>query len=612
MIFLLCSTAKSYAQSWQARHGLTSSQYQNAFNTYAGQGYRLVHVSGYSVNNQSRFAAIWEKKSGPAWVAKHGLTSSQYQSAFDTYAGQGYRLVLVNGYTVNNQARYVAIWEKKSGPAWVAKHGLTSSQYQNAFNTYAGQGYRLVHVSGYSVNNQSRFAAIWEKKSGPAWVAKHGLTSSQYQSAFDTYTGQGYRLVLVNGYTINNQIRYVAIWEKKPGPAWVARHGMTGSEYQGEFSNFYYQGFRLKSVSGYSRLGKALYAAIWESQALSAGDLAKIESKMKSYMEANGVPGVSVAITKDERLIFARGFGYADQEKAVKVNPVHRFRIASVSKPITSVAIMRLIQKGKVNLEDTVFGSGGVLGTNFGTPPYQGQLGDITIQHLLEHTSGWAKANDPMFEGSGMTHAELIGYMLDNVPLAEDPGDKHSYLNFGYCVLGRVIEQLTGQSYEDYVQKEILAPIGIQGMEIAGDTKGERKQNEVVYYGGSPYSIPVARMDSHGGWIASPIDLTRLLVRVDGNSSKPDILNTANLTTMLTISAASTDYAKGWVIDSGFRWHNGAFRGTIAYVWIRNDGFTAAVVANTRPSSDGYAGILKGTVDKIIDEVTTWPTFDLF
>jgi len=512
---------------------------------------------------------------------------------------------------------------KSYAQPWQARHGLTSSQYQNAFNTYTGQGYRLVHISGYSVNNQSRFAAIWEKKSGPAWVAKHGLTSSQYQSAFNTYTGQGYRLVLVNGYTVSNRIRYVAIWEKKSGPAWAARHGMTGSAYQGEFSNFYYQGFRLKSVSGYSRLGRARYAAIWESQALSAGDLAKIESKMKSYMEANGVPGVSVAITKDERLIFARGFGYADQEKAVKVNPVHRFRVASVSKPITSAAIMCLIQEGKVNLEDTVFGSGGVLGTNFGTPPYQGQLGDITIQHLLEHTSGWAGpkdlavedpilgGKDTMFEGSGMTHAELIGHMLDNVSLANAPGTKYSYLNFGYCVLGRVIEQLTGQSYKDYVRKEILAPIGIQGMDIAGDTKAERKLNEVVYYGGNPYSIPVARMDSHGGWIASPIDLTRLLVRTDGNNSKPDILNATNLMTMLTQSTVST-YAKGWWIGSSSRNHNGCFLGTIANVWVRNDGFTAAVVANTNPSNDTCAGNLRDTVDEIIDEVTTWPTFDLF
>ena len=71
---------------------------------------------------------------------------------------------------------------------WVAHHGLTSEEFQQRFDEYADQGYRLTHVSGYSVGSEARYAAIWEERDGPAWVARHGLTPSQYQNQFDELT----------------------------------------------------------------------------------------------------------------------------------------------------------------------------------------------------------------------------------------------------------------------------------------------------------------------------------------------------------------------------------------------------------------------------------------
>jgi hypothetical protein len=242
---------RSSGSAWVARHGLTSAQYQAAFDQFVSQGYRLVDVSGYEVNGQARYAAIWDKSSGSAWVARHGLTSAQYQAAFDQFVGQGYRLIKVSGYTVNGQDRYTAIWDKSNSPAWVARHGLTSAQYQAAFDQFVSQGYRLVDVSGYEVNGQARYAAIWDKSSGSAWVARHGLTSAQYQSNFDQLVKQGYRLVKVSGYTVNGQARYAAIWDKSNSPAWVARHGLTSAHYQATFDQLVKQGYRLVDVSGY-------------------------------------------------------------------------------------------------------------------------------------------------------------------------------------------------------------------------------------------------------------------------------------------------------------------------------------------------------------------------
>ena len=88
------------AVAWQARHGLSASQYQTTFDDLVSQGYRLTQVSGYTVNGQDRYAAIWDKSSGPAWLARHGLTSAQYQTEFDNLASQGYCLLPHKGLVV--------------------------------------------------------------------------------------------------------------------------------------------------------------------------------------------------------------------------------------------------------------------------------------------------------------------------------------------------------------------------------------------------------------------------------------------------------------------------------------------------------------------------------
>ncbi len=265
LLFVVSLATDSNAQSWVARHGMTSAQYQSEFNTWTSQGFRLADVSGYDEAGTVRFAAIWVKQSGPAWVARHNMTSAQYQSQFNTWVGQGYRLVLVEGYESGGEARYAALWELKSGPSWVARHGMTSAQYQAEFNTWVGRGFRLKRVQGYAVAGTDYYAAIWEQTTGPSWVAHHGMTSGTYQGTFNAYVAQGYRLTHVSGYTVGGTDYYAAIWEKSAGPASVARHRMTSEQYQQAFSDLVNAGYRLKLVDGYTLDGSARYAAIWEA-----------------------------------------------------------------------------------------------------------------------------------------------------------------------------------------------------------------------------------------------------------------------------------------------------------------------------------------------------------
>jgi Bacterial tandem repeat domain 1 len=246
--------------SWVARHGLSSAEYQAEFNNWTTKGYRPTQVSGYN----DHFAVIFEKQDNPpAFVARHGLTSTQYQAEFDNWTKQGFRLVNVSGYASGNQALYAALFEKRpNSPAWVAFHGMTSDGYQTQFNKWTALSYRVTDLSSYTVNGQDFYAAIFDKvDNGSTWVARHGMTSAEYQSEFNKYTGQGLTLT---GVTANGSGKYAAIWEKVAAPAWQARHGMTSQQYQQTFDDLVgKQGYRLTWVNGTTINGVDTYAAIW-------------------------------------------------------------------------------------------------------------------------------------------------------------------------------------------------------------------------------------------------------------------------------------------------------------------------------------------------------------
>src|SRR5262249_38714238 len=154
------------------------------------------------------------------------------------------------------------------------------------------------------------------------------------------------------------------------------------------------------------------------------------------------------------------------------VRPRSLFRIASVSKPITSAAVLQLVEQGKLGLDDRVVDLLDVRHNGDPIAPADPRLKRVTIRHLLQHRGGWDrdKSFDPMFRSVRIAREfgtrppagpELIIASMWKRPLDFDPGARSCYSNFGYCVLGRVIEKVSGISYEAYVREHILAPLGI-------------------------------------------------------------------------------------------------------------------------------------------------------
>lgn len=385
--------------------------------------------------------------------------------------------------------------------------------------------------------------------------------------------------------------------------------------------------------------------------------LAHFDALLTGFLEEHSVPGAALALIHEGRLVFARGYGYADLAAREPATAQHLFRIASISKPITAIAILQLAEQGKLSLDDKVFGilTGYEAHLDEGQEP-DARLQDITIRHCLQHTGGWDRDQsfDAMFEAvrfakelGGPAPAgpdEVIRCMLGQ-PLDFTPGERYAYSNFGYCLLGRVIERLTGASYEQYVQAHVLEPLGITGMRIGASLPAGRAPLEVRYYDGSagqsvfesnlgqPCAWPyggwnLEAMDSHGAWIASAVDLARLAVAFDDPEQCP-LLKPESIRAMYErppgdVTQSKDDravyYALGWNVREAAGphrvncWHTGSLAGTATLLVRRHDGNHFAIVFNARaaPGIPHLTRAIDPLLHHAIEEVKEWPQGDLF
>lgn len=346
-------------------------------------------------------------------------------------------------------------------------------------------------------------------------------------------------------------------------------------------------------------------------------DIAAVDKAVTDFMAKYTIPGVSIAVTKNEKLVYVKSYGKMSNTDNTPVKNNNLFRIASVSKPVTAVGIMKLLEANKLTLDSKVFGAGSILGTDYPSAKL-GDVSDITVRHLLHHTTGaWPNnGTDPMFKQPAYSHSQLISWTLDNYNATADRG-VYKYSNFGYCVLGRIIEKLSGKSYEQFIKDEVLTPSGITTMRMGGNTVADRKPNEVLYTGQNgenPYIYDFPRMDSHGGWIATATDLARFMTKVDGFGNKPDILKAATITTMTTRSVPSSNYASGWgVNDAKHWWHTGSLPGTATEIIRANNGFSWVILCNSNSKLAGFADAMDGLLWPFVTNTSTpWQNIDQF
>jgi CubicO group peptidase (beta-lactamase class C family) len=358
--------------------------------------------------------------------------------------------------------------------------------------------------------------------------------------------------------------------------------------------------------------GPPLNAAPSSTRGPTAAERDRLAHLAADFMDFYESPGLSVAIGSSGAPVYVEAFGFADKESQEALTTDHRFRIASVTKPITSAGVLLLMEAGKLRLEDHVFGPNSILGDDFPTPAGRQDIEAITVDNLLTHTAGGWENNhdDPMFMNDQMDHRELISWTLKSMALVSKPGTKYAYSNFGYCILGRIIEKISGKSYDKYTADAVLTRCGITDMKIAGNTLAERAPKEVKYYsqvlGQDPYLLNVTRMDSHGGWIGTPTDLLRFLINIDGFSST-QLLSRGTLKLMTTPLPITPGYAKGLLVNNANNWwHTGSLPGTITIAVRTHSDFCWAAFTNTRSKFEDMTNTLDGLMWHMVGSVDGW------
>lgn len=368
----------------------------------------------------------------------------------------------------------------------------------------------------------------------------------------------------------------------------------------------------------------------------------RMEGMIRAFLRQWDIKGASVAIAKDGRLVYAKGFGYADVEKGERMEVSHVMRIASVSKLITAAGIMKLREQGRLKLSDRVFGPHGILADSLYGAPEDKRMERITVEHLLRHDAGFSLSNgDPMFYPldiarkmgvkSPPDRRTMIRFALSR-GLGSAPGQRYSYSNLGYLILSEVIERVSGRDYESYVQENILRPAGCFDLHIARNFPEEKYPHEVSYYepsnaekvlscdgrgrrvlrcrGGND----VRGLSGAGAWVASPVEIARVVCALDGrNDATPDILKrssveymTQNVRGRMPIGWINTYGAGNWT-------RSGSFAGTSAMVKRQRNGYTWVFIANTSSWTGAkFPKKIEDLMTRALSTVKSFPARDMF
>ncbi len=367
-----------------------------------------------------------------------------------------------------------------------------------------------------------------------------------------------------------------------------------------------------------------------------------IDERVEEFLNQWNIKGASVAISKDEELVYAKGFGYANVEKKEEVKPGHLFRIASVSKLITAAAVMKLYEEGQLQLDEYAFGPAGILDTSLFSDYKDSRVEQITVRHLLNHTAGWSKrSGDPLFNSLYIARKmkidppakidHVIEYTLSR-NLNFDPGTRYSYSNFGYGVLGRIIEEISGMPYEDYVIIKVLKPAGIHDMHIGHSFAHEKFPNEVNYYNegedlmtyavdGSGKLVPyhyggnnIELLGAAGGWVASAPELCKLMTALDGFGNQRDILKKETIEMMVDPDLAGRGLF-GWRGQDryGTWWRTGYISGSTALLVRQRDGVNWVILLNTStPKESRIQRYTSSMMFRAVSSVKLWPFLNLF
>jgi CubicO group peptidase (beta-lactamase class C family)/tetratricopeptide (TPR) repeat protein len=520
--------------------------------------YRPAFVHADVVDGEPRFAALaFHDPEGQPWEYRIDPDRNSWSRTFEALRTIC-QPVCLTCYPRVGATVFVSLWRRTSGSrAWYVRSAENREAIERHMQEEADGGWGLKELLGLPEGGTIQFAAIGGLKSTDWWYLApwdHDAAGTLVRDA-TWQMSRGLCPLSLTSYPDGGRSRFAMVLTRNNAATQpILLMDLSARSFACFDAHFRPAGFRPRYLTPY-RTPEAWrgYMAGWDRSELpEAGEavpaLTAIETVLADWLRERGMQGGTLAVAKEGRVLLARSFGWADRYATRPIAPGDPMRLASLSKIFTAAAINKLIAAGKLRSDDSVID---VLDLK----PPKGRTMDarwkrITIEHLITHRGGWEMdvAAEPMNRTHEIaaalgrpapaTAADIVQYMAGE-PLQFEPGSKEVYSNFGYCVLGRVIEKVSGQSYFDYVRTAVLTPLGIRDIALGRSLPKDRNPREPEYIhpfrsrdifssdSTATVSVPDGGLcleaeDSLGGLIGTAADVARFFSHHGGANGRLD------------------------------------------------------------------------------------------
>jgi CubicO group peptidase (beta-lactamase class C family) len=583
--------------SWLSYRNLTSSQYAAKFAALK-HDHMVVDLEVDVIDGAYRVGAVFRKNPDRrAWASLRNLTHDEFHERWTHYRDQNYRLVDQETYVHDGERLWAGVWIKNhENYGWASYRNVTSAEFSQKFEHYRDRGYLPIDIEVYPYGDGFRRSAIWvENDESLAWKLRRGLTSSEYADAFDAYADDGYRSIDIEPVQTDDGRRYDSLWIKNHnGRAWAAVRDLTATGFRNRWNRYADKGFRLDGYEKYDTDDGPRHLGIWRQE----GDRwdwplrTDVDELVDDEYDDYGPPGVSVAVAHQGDLVYLGGRGYQDIDGGVWMHSGTVSRTASVSKAIAGVLAMRMFSKHpSLDPDDPARDHLAILPAHHTYTVGQALTNRSCIDH---YPDGFTATNQTHYD----TALDVVEDFMDQ-PLVCAPG-AYNYSTHETNVPGAIFEQFEGKSLDRIALDELSTPFGLKTLRtenLAGDLADVATQyrtSDEVHTGDDTSNKWLG-----GGFVSSARDLTRFGAGiVDGT-----ILTEDQREFMWTPPTGG--YAYGWEVgaaDSGERRFSkpGAQPGGKAYIRIYpDDGIVVSVMMNS-DGGDWSTGRLSDEIGELL------------
>jgi CubicO group peptidase (beta-lactamase class C family) len=570
-------------------YNATLDKHQPLVDQYAKQGYRSISLCLYGDHASPNYAAVMIKR--PTLIATKqydSMNAATWQQTFNDMSKQGYGPYIVTATGSGQDALFAAVFREMT-PTPLTRHNMTAADFIAENNRQMAAGNILAWVDSYGTPTDTRFIAVWHPNvDNSTWncdaVDVDAVTNMHYYNALTSVWARPKCIAMTPS------MHYVEMYDDTTIGHWESEHGMTSDTCTKIFDKALSRGvvpvrFVTKGSGNQVRFAAIFNGRenadprVWKTTGSAA--VADIDKAVQAVMKANQVRGASLAIVQDTRLVYARGYTWAEDAYPT-VQPTTYFRQASCSKMFTALAIYQLIHEKKLTL-DTKMQNILQLKTPSGGEPADPRFNAITIRHLLEHTSGldvsllWedGPVSQAFPPAKLPVHPNQMASYVASEQLAYTPGDmtKQAYNNTGYFMLGQIVAKLrSSSSFVDAIQTPLLKPLGInrtttQGLSTIRESRtlvNTQLPDEARYHSRPLAVNPIAVIDgtplgglgysdtnmencgSSGGLSAASVEVARALAALSIEKNNPMFDESTRLM-LLKNATASTGHGFDWV-----------------------------------------------------------------